>query len=120
MVAETCNRVGVMYAGTMAEIGTTNDVFKDPLHPYTKGLMNLLPNIKVTKDHLETIEGVVPNLVHPPTGCRFHPRCPRAMECSKHAEAYRCTRFIRGISRPVTSIRRETEWPTVTSWRRAA
>ncbi len=83
VVAETCNRVGVMYAGTMAEVGTTNEVFKEPLHPYTQGLMNLLPNIHMERERLEIIEGTVPNLMKPPTGCRFHPRCPYAMGMCK-------------------------------------
>jgi len=83
VVAETCDRVGVMYAGTMAEIASTMDIFKNPLHPYTQGLMHLIPNISVDIERLETIEGVVPNLMEPPPGCRFHPRCPYAMEACK-------------------------------------
>jgi peptide/nickel transport system ATP-binding protein len=83
VVAEICDRVGVMYAGTMAEIGPTMDVFKEPLHPYTQGLMNLIPKVNVEVHWLETIEGTVPNLIKPPSGCRFHPRCPYAMEICK-------------------------------------
>ncbi|MCX6653009.1 MAG: ATP-binding cassette domain-containing protein [Methanomassiliicoccales archaeon] len=83
VVAETCDRVGVMYAGTMAEIASTMDIFKDPLHPYTQGLMHLIPKINVDIERLETIEGVVPNLMEPPPGCRFHPRCSYAMEACK-------------------------------------
>jgi peptide/nickel transport system ATP-binding protein len=83
VVAEICDRVGVMYAGTMAEVGPTMDVFKEPLHPYTQGLMNLIPKVNVEVHWLETIEGTVPNLIKPPSGCRFHPRCPYAMEICK-------------------------------------
>ncbi len=83
VVAETCDRVGVMYAGTMAEVGLTTDIFKDPLHPYTQGLMNLLPLVHQDVERLETIEGTVPNLLNPPSGCRFHPRCPYAMAVCK-------------------------------------
>ncbi|MDD1770838.1 MAG: ATP-binding cassette domain-containing protein [Methanomassiliicoccales archaeon] len=83
VVAETCDRVGVMYAGTMAEVGVTTDIFKDPLHPYTQGLMNLLPKVHQDVERLETIEGTVPNLLNPPPGCRFHPRCPYAMAVCK-------------------------------------
>jgi peptide/nickel transport system ATP-binding protein len=83
VVAETCNRVGVMYAGVMAEVGDTADIFKDPLHPYTQGLMNLLPKVHQDVERLETIEGTVPNLLNPPSGCRFHPRCPYAMSVCK-------------------------------------
>jgi len=79
VVAEVCDRVGVMYAGTIAEIGTKMDIFKEPLHPYTQGLMNSIPKIDMEMTRLETIEGNVPNLTDPPTGCRFNPRCPFAM-----------------------------------------
>jgi oligopeptide/dipeptide ABC transporter ATP-binding protein len=79
IVAETCNRVGVMYAGVMAEIGPVHSIFKEPLHPYTQGLMNSLPRLLSGVSRLETIPGNVPNLIHPPSGCRFHPRCPYAM-----------------------------------------
>ncbi|MFA5311832.1 MAG: oligopeptide/dipeptide ABC transporter ATP-binding protein [Methanomassiliicoccales archaeon] len=79
VVAETCDRIGVMYAGTMAEIGLNRDIFKEPLHPYTQGLMNSIPKVTMDLARLETIEGNVPNLIKPPTGCRFHPRCPYAM-----------------------------------------
>ena len=84
MVAEVCDRVGVMYAGTMAEIGTTREVFKEPFHPYTQGLMNSIPKLDMDITRLDTITGNVPNLVKPPSGCRFNPRCPYAMSiCSK-------------------------------------
>ena len=79
VVAEVCERVGVMYAGTMAEIGQVNDIFAEPLHPYTQGLINAIPRINQDVQSLETIEGSVPNLTKPPSGCRFHPRCPYVM-----------------------------------------
>ncbi|MDD1767713.1 MAG: ABC transporter ATP-binding protein [Methanomassiliicoccales archaeon] len=84
IIAETCDRVGVMYAGVMAEIGSVHSIFKEPLHPYTQGLMNSLPRLLATgASRLETIPGSVPNLIHPPPGCRFHPRCPYAMTVCK-------------------------------------
>ena len=83
VVAEVCDRVGVMYAGTIAEIGPKMDIFKEPLHPYTQGLMNSIPKVTMDMTRLETIEGSVPNLTMPPTGCRFNPRCPYAMEKCK-------------------------------------
>jgi peptide/nickel transport system ATP-binding protein len=86
VVAETCDRLGVMYAGTIAEIGNKTDVFKEPLHPYTQGLLNSIPRMNVEITRLETIEGNVPNLVKPPSGCRFHPRCPFAMEVCKQTK----------------------------------
>jgi peptide/nickel transport system ATP-binding protein len=80
VVAETCDRVGVMYAGVMVEIGLVHDIFKEPLHPYTQGLMNSVPRLLAGgSTRLETIPGSVPNLIRPPPGCRFHPRCPYAM-----------------------------------------
>ncbi len=79
VVAETCDRVGVMYAGTMAEVGEVRTIFKEPLHPYTQGLLNSIPRLNASVTRLETIEGSVPNLVKPPPGCRFNPRCPYAM-----------------------------------------
>ena len=84
VVAEACDRVGVMYAGVMAEIGPVRSIFKEPLHPYTQGLMNSLPKLTALTERLETIQGNVPNLVRPPPGCRFHPRCPYAEDiCRK-------------------------------------
>jgi peptide/nickel transport system ATP-binding protein len=82
VVAEVCDRVGVMYAGDVCEVAPVRALFRNPLHPYTVGLLNSVPREEQT-EALATIPGVVPNLIHPPTGCRFHPRCPRAMEiCS--------------------------------------
>ena len=76
LVAEVADRVAVMYAGRMAELGDVRDVFRGPLHPYTRALMNAVPNILVDDDKLYKMEGSPPDLVTPPTGCRFHPRCP--------------------------------------------
>jgi len=84
IVAEMCDRVGVMYAGSMAEIGQVRTIFKEPLHPYTKGLMRSVPSAQQDAETLFTIRGSVPNLVRPPTGCRFHPRCDYAKDlCMK-------------------------------------
>jgi peptide/nickel transport system ATP-binding protein len=80
VVAEVCDRVGVMYAGNIVEIGPKGSIFYEPLHPYTQGLMNSIPRVNLDLPRLETIAGNVPNLIKPPTGCRFHPRCPYAME----------------------------------------
>ncbi len=76
VVAEAAEVVGVMYAGRMAELAAVRPLFKEPLHPYTQGLFRSLPRLGETKHRLETIEGVVPNPLHFPTGCKFHPRCP--------------------------------------------
>jgi peptide/nickel transport system ATP-binding protein len=83
IVAETCDRLGVMYAGTMAEVGRTTDVFRAPLHPYTQNLLQALPRPAARGEPLRSIPGVVPSLLSPPSGCRFHPRCQFAMpSCS--------------------------------------
>ncbi len=82
VVAEVCDRVGVMYAGNLCEVANVHELFTNPKHPYTKALLNAVPKIS-QEGALESIEGSVPNLVHPPSGCRFHPRCPEAMETCK-------------------------------------
>jgi peptide/nickel transport system ATP-binding protein len=83
IIAEICDRVGVMYAGNIVEMAHNRDIFKEPLHPYTQGLLAAIPKTTMDLPRLETIEGTVPNLTKPPTGCRFHPRCPYSMEiCS--------------------------------------
>jgi len=83
--AEIVDRLGVMYAGKMVEIGNVHDIFKDPLHPYTSGLMMSTP-ILGEKKALESIPGTPPSLINPPPGCRFHPRCPFASEECKRME----------------------------------
>jgi len=83
VVAETCDRVLVMYAGRVAEEGSVRRVFTNPRHPYTQKLLGAFPNIHADRRTLEVIPGSPPDLRTPPTGCRFHPRCPVAMEvCS--------------------------------------
>jgi peptide/nickel transport system ATP-binding protein len=80
VVAETCHRVGVMYAGVMVETGTVKEIFKKPLHPYTQGLIGSIPKIGAMAHRLDSINGTVPDLIDPPSGCRFNPRCPYAVE----------------------------------------
>jgi peptide/nickel transport system ATP-binding protein len=79
VVAETCDRVGVMYAGNLCEVADVEELFENPLHPYTRALLDAVPKFEV-EEELRSIEGNVPNLVTPPPGCRFHPRCPHAMD----------------------------------------
>lgn len=78
VIAEVSDRIGVMYAGRMAELADAEAVFKFPIHPYTYALMGAFPSIKGEKRELTTLPGEPPDLLNPPTGCRFHPRCPRA------------------------------------------
>lgn len=81
VIAELCDRVAVMYAGNICEIADVMEIFKNPLHPYTKALLESIP---MPGKEFKSIIGTVPNLIEPPTGCRFHPRCLHAMEiCSK-------------------------------------
>jgi oligopeptide/dipeptide ABC transporter ATP-binding protein len=80
VVAEIADRIAVMYAAEMAEVGDVIDVFGDPKHPYTQGLLKSVPNIKLDGGELYKMGGAPPSLLHPPSGCRFHPRCPYAME----------------------------------------
>lgn len=84
LVAQTCDRVGVMYAGRIVESAPVKELFENPEHPYTKLLLKALPGSE--KDELKSVEGSVPDLISPPSGCRFHPRCPVASEeCEKRA-----------------------------------
>ncbi|MGI9334737.1 MAG: ABC transporter ATP-binding protein [Gammaproteobacteria bacterium] len=79
VVAETCDRVLVMYAGTVVESGTVSEVLGDPKHPYTRGLLQTLPERAAPGSPLRAIKGNVPSLFDPPEGCRFAPRCEHAM-----------------------------------------
>jgi len=79
-------RIAVMYGGNTVEVASTREIFKASLHPYTKMLMRAIPNVANPVDRLESIPGTVPEMINPPTGCRFHPRCPSAMgKCSTEA-----------------------------------
>jgi len=84
VMAETCDRVAVMYAGTVVEQGPVKTVLKRPQHPYTQGLLRTIPNDATPDQPLFSIRGTVPSLLQPPTGCAFAPRCERAMaECTQ-------------------------------------
>ena len=80
VIAETTDRVAVMYAGRIVEIGPVADVIHHPQHPYTKGLMGSIPSIVAEREELAQIEGAMPRLTAIPSGCAFHPRCPHAFE----------------------------------------
>ena len=83
VAAEFCDKMAVMYAGNMVEYARTTNIFENPHHPYTRGLLKAVPKIGRT-DELQSIQGIVPDLVNPPSGCRFHPRCKHAMDiCRK-------------------------------------
>lgn len=84
VVAENCDRVAVMYGGYIVEKGITEEIFQNPAHPYTIALMLAIPRLDKKLDKLSTLPGSVPDLVNPPSGCRFNPRCKFATEqCSQ-------------------------------------
>ncbi len=88
IVAETCDRVAVLYAGQVCETGPTDQLFESPKHPYTEALLTSVPHLALRKEKLSVIPGNVPNLIEPPSGCRFHPRCGYAEEiCSQQDPA---------------------------------
>ncbi len=80
VVAEVADRVAVMYAAKLVELGDVYPLFDAPLHPYTRALLRSVPNIRLTDDDLEIMSGAPPDLYNPPPGCRFHPRCPQVMD----------------------------------------
>jgi len=80
VIAETCDRVAVMYAGRIVEIGPVADVIHRPAHPYTEGLMASIPSAAGERERLAQIDGAMPRLNEIPRGCAFHPRCPRVFE----------------------------------------
>jgi peptide/nickel transport system ATP-binding protein len=80
VIAETCDRVAVMYAGRIAEIGPVHEVINHPAHPYTAGLMASIPDMESDRERLNQIDGAMPRLNAIPEGCAFNPRCPQAFE----------------------------------------
>lgn len=85
VVAEICDRVAVMYAGEIVEIGTIQEIFNNPKHPYTMGLLGALPQTSGAKEELESIPGNMPDLIETPSGCSFRDRCEFATEeCAQH------------------------------------
>ena len=90
VIAETAQRVAVMYAGRIAEIGPVRDVIHSPRHPYTWGLLQSIPSAGAehTGDQLRPIKGMPPSLINLPTGCSFHPRCPYVMDVCKKEEPH--------------------------------
>jgi peptide/nickel transport system ATP-binding protein len=80
VIAEVCDKLAIMYAGKIAEYGEVATVLESPLHPYSEALVHAFPPLKGAKRRLESIPGSPPVLINPPSGCRFHPRCPHAMD----------------------------------------
>jgi oligopeptide/dipeptide ABC transporter ATP-binding protein len=88
VVAKVCNRVAVMYGGTVVEEAPVAEIFTHPKHPYTRGLLRAIPTSEIEQGELRGIPGSPPSFLKPPTGCRFHPRCPERLEhCHLHMPA---------------------------------
>ena len=98
-VAELADRIAVMYAGKLVEVAPALELFDKPLHPYTQGLLASVPNIRLEDEDLRTMPGAPPDLIRPPVGCRFHPRCPVMMgRCSQEEPVYHRVRDGRWVS----------------------
>ena len=80
IVAESCDQVAIMYAGEIVEYGSLEDIFDHTAHPYTKGLFNSIPSLDKDTERLQPIQGLMPDPANLPEGCKFHPRCPYAVE----------------------------------------
>ncbi len=85
VVARSCERVAVMYAGRVIEEAPVRELFRNPKHPYTRGLIAAVPKKEVARGGLVGIPGMIPNLIDPPSGCRFHPRCQHTMDICRQA-----------------------------------
>jgi peptide/nickel transport system ATP-binding protein len=83
IIAETCEKVAIMYAGHIVEYGDADAIFKEPLHPYTQGLVKAFPSIHGSRMRLASVPGQPPDLLNPPPACRFNPRCPFVMDVCK-------------------------------------
>jgi peptide/nickel transport system ATP-binding protein len=89
VIAEVCDNTAIMYAGKLVEFGGNREIFKEPLHPYTTALLSAFPSLTGPKMELREIKGAPPDLLDPPSGCRFHPRCPKVMDiCKKEVPEY--------------------------------
>ncbi len=99
LLVEMSDSIAIMYAGEIVERAPARALFEDPLHPYTLGLMNSFPSISGARHKLTGIPGSPPDLVDPPSGCRFHPRCPKVMSiCSKVAPLTRSISFSHSVA----------------------
>jgi len=83
ILAEISDKIAIMYAGKIVELGPSEKIYYEPAHPYTQKLLAAIPRLHEDVEKLEFIPGTPPNLINPPTGCRFHPRCPYAMDVCK-------------------------------------
>ena len=107
VIAETADRVAVMYAGRIVEIGPVADVIRNPVHPYTRGLMGAIPSLAPVTGPLAQIDGAMPRLNARPPGCAFNPRCPRAIDRCRVESPRVETRNQREVACWVTPVQAE-------------
>jgi peptide/nickel transport system ATP-binding protein len=86
LVAQMSDTTAIMYAGKFVEYGTSTEIYKKPLHPYTLGLLGAFADIRKPREALTSVPGAPPDLIAPPSGCRFNPRCPYAKDICRMAE----------------------------------
>lgn len=99
VVAQIADRVAVMYAAKLVEVADSVPLFTEPQHPYTQALLASVPNIRLVDDELKIMHGLPPDLINPPSGCRFHPRCPYAFErCTSEIPILKEIRFRRYVA----------------------
>ena len=90
VVAHACDTIGVMYASHIVELGAAREIFRNPQHPYTIGLLDSIPRLDTQAKYLKPITGTMCNMMDPPSGCKFHPRCAHAMDiCKREVPALR-------------------------------
>jgi oligopeptide/dipeptide ABC transporter ATP-binding protein len=89
VLAEICDKIVVMYAGKSVESDNVRSLIKNPKHPYSKGLLDSFPNIDDPNHEIRPIKGTPPDLINPPSGCKFHPRCPHQKEICREVQPKR-------------------------------
>ena len=116
VVAEYCDNIQVMYAGRIVESGNTDDIYYQPHHPYTWGLLQSIPRLDETEDRLTPIKGLPPSLINLPKGCSFAPRCPHRFErCDgRSRRSFPPTAITR--THASSRLTRRTRW-SASSWR---
>ena len=105
LLAQFVDRLGVMYAGKLVEVGPVREIFQEPLHPYTQLLIASLPSLE-EKGVFRGVPGLAPSLLDPPTGCLFHPRCPHAMDRVHDRDPRSSRRCARTTGLPAICIER--------------
>jgi peptide/nickel transport system ATP-binding protein len=97
LVSQIADRIGIMYAGQLVEVGSTSDIYRNPRHPYTQALIAAVPRLRSKEKKIHFVKGSPPSLLNPPAGCRFYARCPHAMDvCRKDPPEFKTeTGYVR-------------------------